>query len=390
MKFKLSSLTTPRIINIFRTIIVIPGALLFRILKPNIWIISERYDQARDNGFIFYKYLKEQQKDQVIYYIIDRNSADARKIEHYGTLIQYNSWKHYFFYFISKVHISAHVGGCSPKDNPFAGYIRKYFGIKNVFLPHGVSYGISDFCLAKYGNIDLFITSGKPEYDNILKYYGYSNNQVAYTGFPRLDEWHHIQVKPYQIVLMPTWRLYLAQNSETVFEDTAYYKAYQNLINNSILCDYLLENNLHLVFYLHHNMRKYVNSFHTECSNIYIAYRDEDYDIQELLKESALLITDYSSVHFDFAYMGKPVLYYQFDREEFWEKQYKQSDFDAVENGFGPVAYDQTELINNLKQAYKDGFRLKDSYLHNMEKFYVLHDTDNCKRVYDAIIGHFK
>ena len=88
--------------------------------------------------------------------------------------------------------------------------------------------------------------------------------------------------------------------------------------------------------------------------------------------------------------MGKPVLYYQFDREEFWEKQYKQGDYDVVENGFGPVAYEQMTLFNNMKNAYEERFQLKGAYLQHMEHFYVLHDTDNCKRVYDEIIEHFK
>lgn len=104
-----------------------------------------------------------------------------------------------------------------------------------MFLPHGVSYGISDFCLAKYGNIDLFITSGKPEYENVLKYYDYKRDQVAYTGFPRLDGWHNIHVNPKQIVLMPTWRMYIAHNPEIVFENTKYYKVYQSLINDSLI-----------------------------------------------------------------------------------------------------------------------------------------------------------
>ena len=41
--------------------------------------------------------------------------------------------------------------------------------------------------------------------------------------------------------------------------------------------------------------------------NIYVSY-DESY--QELLNNSSLMVTDYSSVYFDFAYLKKPVIYY--------------------------------------------------------------------------------
>ena len=383
---KLSSITPKGLANAARMSLLTPFALLARRIKPTIWLITERPDQARDNGYCFFKYMKEKHPEQPVYYIMDRKAKDYQKVAAYGDIIQFNSWKHYYYYCYSPIHISAHVGGCNPDHNPFAKRMKNALHYKDVFLPHGVSYGVSEFCLAKYAKIDLFITSGKPEYENVLANYGYTKDQVAYTGFPRLDDWHHIQVNSRQIVLMPTWRLYLAQNPDTVFEETAYFRAYRDLINSRELSNLLAEKDLKLVFYLHHNMRKYVDSFHTDCPNIEVVYRDDTYDIQELLKESALLITDYSSVHFDFAYMGKPVLYYQFDREEFWQKQYQQSGFDAAKDGFGRVAYDLNQLIENIRRAYETGFALQGEYEQRMKRFYVLRDEHNCDRVYEEIV----
>ena len=53
----------------------------------------------------------------------------------------------------------------------------------------------------------------------------------------------------------------------------------------------------------------------------------EEYDVQTVLKESAYLITDYSSISFDFAYMKKPLCYFQFDYAEFREKHYPEGYF---------------------------------------------------------------
>ena len=387
---KLSSITPIRLFNAIRTILLIPLTRVTRKLCPTVWIITERPNQARDNGYCFFKYLKENHPEQQAYYIIDKSSKDYHKVAHFGNVIQFGSWKHYFYYCMSPVHISAHVGGCNPSNNPFVRRAKKIIGFRDVFLPHGVSYGVSEFCLAKYAKIDLFICSGKPEYDNVLANYGYTKEQVVYTGFPRLDGWHNIKTNPKQILLMPTWRLYLAQNPDIVFEETDYYKSYQNLITDYELSEFLAKNDLKLIFYLHHNMQKYADSFHTSCSNIEVVYNDETYDIQELLKESAVLITDYSSVHFDFAYMGKPVLYYQFDKEEFWEKQYEQTNFDAEKDGFGPVAFDHKQLLYNLKQAYNNDFRLKGEYERRMKQFYQLRDDKNCERVYQEIVEHFE
>ena len=368
---------------------VIPVALISRALNPNVWIITERSGQARDNGYCFFKYMQEQHPEKKVFYVIDKNARDYQKIKKYGHIIQYDSWMHYFYYCLSKIHISAHVNGCAPSNSPIIRRIRWILKTKTVFIPHGVSYGISEFCLKKYAHIDLFICSGKKEYENVLRNYGYDESEVAYTGFPRLDRWHDIKVNQKQIVLMPTWRLYLAQDPETVFENTKYFKAYQDLIQDAELSEFLRKNDIKMVFYLHHEMRKYVNSFSTECENIEVVYKDDTYDIQELLKESALLITDYSSVHFDFAYMKKPVIYYQFDREEFFEKQYLPGMFKVDKDGFGPVVQKKNLLINEIKDAYETGFQMQEKYYNRMREFYQIYDDKNCERVFQEIYRSF-
>lgn len=387
---KLSSLSPANLWVSLKFALVMPFALIARKRRPDIWIVTERPTQARDNGYCFYKYIKEKHPEQAAYYIIDYAAKDYEKIRRYGSIIRFNSWRHIYYYCLSRVHISAHTGGCAPSNAPVTKYIKSFLKIRDVFIPHGVSYGVSEFCLKKYTGIDLFICSGLPEYENVLKNYGYAEHEVAYTGFPRLDGWHNIQVDPKQIVLMPTWRLYLAQDPDTVFEETHYFKAYQALIEDAHLAAFLEENDLRLVFYLHNDMRKYVQSFHTACDRIEIVDRDDAYDIQELLKSSALLITDYSSVHFDFAYMGKPVIYYQFDKEEFFTRQYGKADFDAETDGFGPVAYSAEELVNALADSCERGFKTQDVYHRRMRAFYPLYDEHNCDRVYDVIRERIK
>lgn len=365
---------------------LIPIAKAFGKKYKNTWVVTERPNQARDNGYVFFKYMRMQHPEQEVYYVIDKNSKDYEKIKGIGNIIQFNSLSHYIIYIVSRIHISSHVNGCAPSNSlPVFKRIKNRIGYKDVFLPHGVSYGISEFCLKKYAHIDLFICSCEPEYYNVLNNYGYSKSEVAYTGFPRLDLWHDFKVNQNKIVLMPTWRAYLAQNSNTVFEETEYYREYSNFILNEQLHHFLEMNDLTMVFYLHNDMRKYVNSFVTDCKNIEIVYKDDQYDIQELLKEASLLITDYSSVHFDFAYMNKPVIYFQFDKEEFLKRQYRESIFDAEKNGFGPVAYNVDELISNIKDAFQNDFTMTEKYYNRMRTFYQIYDNHNCDRVYEEI-----
>lgn len=387
---KLKSINRRSIGATLKYSMVLPFVLILRKKYDNTWLISERSAQARDNGYVLFEYMKKKHPEQQVYYLIDKNCQDYKKLEKYADVIQFNSWKHYFFYCVSKIHISAHVNGCCPEGAIGISRRTKHkLKFKDIFVPHGVSYGISEFCLKKYAGIDLFICSGKQEYDNILKNYGYLEDEVVYTGFPRLDKWHDIKVNKKQIVLMPTWRLYLAQDKKSIFKDTQYFKTYQNLLQNRKLRQFLEKEEITLVFYLHNEMRKYVNCFKTECKNIEIVYKDEQYDIQELLMSSALLITDYSSVHFDFAYMKKPVLYYQFDKKDFFEKQYKPGDFQAEKDGFGPVVYQEEELLSVIREMYRKDFRMSIEYIDRMRRFYQIYDNNNCERVYREIFERF-
>lgn len=383
---KISSLGKKEIIASLRYVLMIPVAMLKQRGKKNIWIISERPKQARDNGYCFFRYMREKHPEQRVFYLIDKKAEDYKKIEQYGNVIQFNSWKHYFYYCLAKIHISAHVKGCCPEGAiGVSKRTKRKLKFKDVFLPHGVSYGIAEFCLKKYADIDLYICSGKAEYENVLQNYGYSKEEVAYTGFPRLDYWHGQKTDKNLIVLMPTWRAYLAQNPDLIFEKTTYFCMYQELLQDKTLQSFLEDNDLHFVFYLHNEMRKYANLFQTNCPNIEIVKQDMRWDIQELLKTGAVLITDYSSVHFDFAYMRKPVIYYQFDQEEFCSKQYQKSTFSAEEDGFGPVAYNVREVILYLKESYKKDFEMEARYEYRMRGFYQLYDTHNCDRVWETI-----
>ena len=105
----------------------------------------------------------------------------------------------------------------------------------------------------------------------------------------------------------------------------------------------------------------------------------------EMLKESVLLITDYSSVFFDFGYMRKPVVYYQFDEDVFYSKHYKKGYFDYRQMGFGDVSTSEDDAIVSLLRICQNGMRLEPKYLERIKNFFPLYDTNNCKRIYDVI-----
>jgi CDP-glycerol glycerophosphotransferase (TagB/SpsB family) len=229
--------------------------------------------------------------------------------------------------------------------------------------------------------IQLFVCGAKPEYDYINEKFGYPAGAVQYTGFARYDTLHDAKTKN-QILIMPTWRMYIAD--ENSFLESEYYRQWNRILMDHRFAEYLEKNDLSAIFYPHYEVQKYLNLFHTGSDRIVLA-DFANYDVQTLLKESRLLVTDYSSVFFDFAYMRKPVVYFQFDQDTFFSHHYNRGYFSYQNMGFGPMTESVEATVDAMIQSADCGFVLTDAYRKRMEDFFPLYDQKNCERIYDAI-----
>lgn len=362
---------------------------LFSKEKRNIWIIAERGDDARDNGFYFYEYMRKNHPEQPLYYVIKSTSADAEKVERLGKRIETNSFRHFLYYALSKVRISSSMWGGDLPHSDYFFKIRKHMSRKRkfVFLKHGIIKDYLPQHCATSGNPDIYICGAKPEYEYVKANFGHSEDVVKYTGLARFDNLHGVKTKN-QILVMPTFRLWLQKKSAEEVAESEYVAAWNRLLNDAKIAQLLEEAGLELIFYPHYVMQKHINSFHTDCEHIHIA-KFKDYDVQTLLLESKLLITDFSSVFFDFGYMEKPVIYYQFDREKYIHGHYDftKGYFSYDENGFGDVALQHEELISSMGKVFKNRFATEEKYQNRIEKFFELKDNRNCERIYHEIKG---
>ena len=98
-----------------------------------------------------------------------------------------------------------------------------------------------------------------------------------------------------------------------------------------------------------------------------------------------VLITDYSSVFFDAGYMEKPVIYYQFDLDEFRKYHYQEGYFSYEKPGFGPVVMTEGALLNALYECAENGFRMQREYRDRLDAFYPVRDAQNCERTYQIL-----
>lgn len=146
-----------------------------------------------------------------------------------------------------------------------------------------------------------------------------ANSEYQLLGFPRYDHllelnelFHHKPSK--QIIIVPTWRHDLATSKGPIerdvysisMKDSAYYAFYNCFINDKRLLSEMRKYNYTGILGMHPNfVQNWVDFTENEVFKVGHCY----VDYQNVFVTSSLLITDYSSVAFDFALLKKPVLY---------------------------------------------------------------------------------
>jgi CDP-glycerol glycerophosphotransferase (TagB/SpsB family) len=392
----------PKIIIIIRNILDYFEILFFKILaeiykifnRNPIWLIGERHDTAEENGLYFYRYLKTEQPREKSYYVIDKRSKQYNSVKDFKEIIQFNSLKHKILFLVSSFYVTSHNHYCIPKSIFGKKRYLMPTSIKNVFLDHGITYAdVSEFYGKKNSGIDLFICGAQPEEDYVKAKFGYKSSEVAYTGFARFDGLHDFKIKK-QILVMPTWRKniynlkeYSEEERELFFKNSEFYKTFQSLLTNQELFELLEKFHYRLIFYPHYEIHNFLQYFSSDNKNIVIASKDK-YHVQALLRDSALLITDTSSVHFDFAYMFKPVIYYKFDKESFINSHLPVGYYIHETMGFGEVVEKEQPLITLIENYLKNDCTIEDVFSKRVKEFYPLYDIKNCERIYNSIVDN--
>ena len=375
------------IVFIFLIPISIVFSALNRLKKKKIWLVCEDNIGANDNGYVFYEYMRDKHEDIDCYYVIDYNSELYSKVARLGNCIKWGSVKHWIYYLSANVIISTQMGSAPNRHILYSLEIIGILRNNRVFLQHGITLNYYPSLEYKNNKLRLFICGAEPEYKYVKKTLHFPAKHVVYTGFARFDKLHACTRDEKLILIMPTWRSWIVNDknmNNDRFRKTEFYIKYNNIINDSKLKEYIEKNDYHVVFYLHRAMQNYVDLFTSKSKNIEIVKRF-DKDIQTLLRNGAFLITDYSSVSMDFAYMKKPLVYYQFDEQRFRKEHGMKGYFSYKNDGFGPVVNDEKALTEIIIDICEHGCVMQNDYLNNVERFYAIYDNKNCERIYLAI-----
>ena len=357
---------------------------LSKTTDKQIWLISDRPMMGGDNGEALFRYLSSNPiKGVEAYFVLRQDSPDFKKLSALGNVVPYGSKTHAQLQSQASFVISSAADEFITNRFGSMRYVLKSVGeARFVFLQHGVTKDDMSDWLNKWNkNISLFFTTSKREKESITEnpMYGYSSKEVKLTGFPRHDflldtaQQHATEKK---ILITPTWRSNIAGKTNPKkgtrvenpdFETSEYYRFYQDLINDPLLIASAKQMGYEIVFLIH---PAFIQESHKFTSDYALVKQNYNYPLE--FATSSILLTDYSSVAFDFALLKKPIIYCQCDSDAFYrEHSWNRGYFDYQRDGFGEITYDLEETVNALIKYMKRPVMPK-SYKDRVDDFFFV------------------
>ncbi|HKT56990.1 MAG TPA: CDP-glycerol glycerophosphotransferase family protein [Microbacterium sp.] len=359
------------------------------------WAFIDREIDANDSAEDMYWWVRENHPDVNAWFIVRRGTRDWHRLSKRGArLVAYGSPEFYALLVnadhLASSHADRFITGALPNKYRPARYTF-------TFLQHGVIKGDLSLWL-NTKRVDVLVTSTEAEYDYISSCspYRLGAKEVRLTGLPRFDVLLERAAadggQGENVVIMPTWRDYLVGDlgastddrpQTRVLSDTRYGAALSDLLHDDRLLALRRERGARLIFMPHPNMRPYLDEFDLPSEIEVFSYADQD--VREVVVGARVLVTDYSSVAFNAAYLHRPVVYYQFDQEEYAAGHTERTAYFAYPtHGFGPVAETADEAADAIADAWQNG--VAGEYRERMERTFPVRDGRNRERVHRAML----
>lgn len=363
----------------------------------DIWLFMDRDIGADDNAEHLYRHMQNDPGVRKAF-ILSRSSPDWKRLARDKfRLIPFGSLRHMVALLHAKHLISSHA------DNYVTSYLSpKWFGDmlnhKFTFLQHGVTQGdLSDWLNTK--PIHLLVTTTPDETAAFIhdgNKYKFTSKEIALTGFARHDRLHAMADKKEKlVVIMPTWRKFLVgqvqgkTNNRHInpdFFQSGYAKAWKSFLHAPQLKMLAEKHGYRFLFAPHQNILPYIDGFAVpEWMEVFLPEKGKS--MQDIFCRAAIMVTDYSSVAFESGFLQRPVIYYQFDRDEFFSGQHisQKGYFEYETHGFGPVCLDEQSLIEQLTALITADGVPDPVYKARMENAFPYTDGGACDRIVSII-----
>lgn len=368
--------------------------------NKKIWLMYDKLYKGGDSSEYLYRYCANKKDGITRYYVIDKDTSDYKNLKKDGFKpVKNHSFKHKMAFLNTDIALIT-----NSNVFPFNGYsmdrsrfIRGLCNFPSMCLQHGLS--VQKCAMAQQRIVDntqMYFLASKYEYKNLSNHvYNYQDFDILkMTGIGRYDGLINNDKK--QILLSPTWRMYNAmpviksegeqRGYNPEFKHTTYYKIYNDLINNKKLIETAKETGYKIKYLLHPILSAQVNDFVPD-PYVEVISSVGDLSYEKILTESSLMVTDYSGVQFDFAYMRKPLVYFHPSQ---LPAHYDDGGFFYDTMGFGEICTESDELVDTLCEYMKNNCQMKPKYIERVIDFYKFDDHNNCERIYNEVLNYQK
>ncbi len=367
------------------------------------WVLCDRVHDADDSGEALFKHLRQHHPRINAWFAIEKGTPDWKRLvkEGYGKRLLAHGSEHWGAAMVSASHlISSHADQAIHDPPTLRGQLRE--DLRFVFLQHGViKDDLSDWLNLK--PIDLFVTSTPDEHASIVgdhTRYVFTTRETHLTGLPRFDtllaEAGRTSDRDRNLILVaPTWRSWLAaplapgeqrRGATTDIIDTQFGQQWSAFLRSAELAVLAKQHDARIALLAHPNLA---------ASLEYLDVPDE-VDILDFADAAAkrhfartrVLVTDYSSMAFNAAYLNRPVVYFQFDRDDMLGGAHvgRRGYFDYDTSGVGPATTTVDETIAAVRAALDHGVEPAQPYLDRIEAMFPHRDGRCSERVVEAIL----
>lgn len=381
----------------------IPLKVLNFLLRPyfsrrRIWLFFDKIYKGGDSAEYLYRYCKKQKDGIKKYYLLDSQAPDYARMKQEGFHpLKRGSLLHRLIFLNADIVVASNSTVFAFNDYTFdtSFPIRGDVHFDVACVQHGMS--IQKIAIAQNrlrDNIKLYFCASKYEIENLSKpIYDYADYDILkLTGVPRFDGLHDRKQKI--LLFSPTWRMNsampvasnegVARDYNPNFRHTDYFKVYNSLMNDPRLLAAARQYGYRIQYVLHPIVSPQEDDF-TKNDLVEIIPATGSMSYEKLFCEAALMVTDFSGVQFDFAYMRKPVVYLHHNDIP---QHYENGTFFYDTMGFGEICHTNDELIDVLCEYMKHDCIMPEKYQKRADDFFAFSDDQNCARIYPHLLAH--
>jgi hypothetical protein len=385
----------------------------YRITRPYyrgtpIWLTHDKMYSAGDCGEHMYHHMEAHRAGFLPYYALNADAPEVARLRARGARLVFpGTLRHRLVYLGAEVLLTTHADPAA--YNGFGGKAghdyRDLFSARVVCIQHGLTMqDIARIMHRSHAGIERYYCASRYEVGNLLKpEYGYSADQLALTGIPRFDGLHSTPKR--RLLVAPTWLPELAGAATALgerrapapdFLDTRFFRVFESLLTDPRLLECAIEKDYSIDFALHPYLASNAGALRMRLQHeasapgpsgerVRVVVPGIDAPYETLLEEADLMVTDFSGVQYDFAYMGKPVVYFHPDEIP---SQYGPGAMDYESMGFGEIATTVEALVELLCRYMWRGCEIADTYRARIDAFFEHRDDRNCARILEDLLRY--